>query len=31
MLKSSPIFRRNDAHLVGKKDIEKKGLSILEV
>jgi hypothetical protein len=32
MLKSSPIFKRNGAHLVEKKDIWKKqGLSTLEV
>jgi hypothetical protein len=32
MLKSSPIFKRNGAHLVEKKDVwEKQRLSILEV
>jgi len=32
MLKSSPIFKRNDAHLVEKKDVWKKqGLSTIEV
>jgi len=32
MLKSSPIFKKNDAHLVEKKDVWKKeGLSILKV
>jgi hypothetical protein len=33
MLKPSPIFKRNDAHLVEKNDVleKKKGLSILKV
>jgi hypothetical protein len=34
MLKSYSIFKRNDAHLVEKKDVwekKKKGLSTLEV
>jgi hypothetical protein len=32
MLKSSPIFKKNGAHLVEKKDVKKKqGSSTLEV
>jgi hypothetical protein len=32
MLKSFPIFKRNGAHLIEKKDVSKKhGLSTLEV